>query len=50
VVITCRVVDLQGFWEYGALNVEGVFGVLFDVVEEEALDPALMQDDLLEAR
>ena len=49
-VLELRLVDFDGFWENGTLNLDLVLGVLLDVVEEEALDAALMHDDLLEAR
>jgi hypothetical protein len=49
-VITSIVVDLERFGEDCAFDVERVLGVLLDIVEEEALDTPLMQNDLLEAR
>ena len=48
-VLELRLVDFDGFWENGTLNLDLVLGVLLDVVEEEALDAALMHDYLLEA-
>jgi hypothetical protein len=36
-------------WHYGTLNPDGILGVFLDVVQEEPLNAALMEDDLLEA-
>lgn len=41
-------VDRQGCGQDTALDLDGVFGMLLDVVEEEALDAALVEDYLLE--
>ena len=49
-ILQLRFVDVDGFWKDGTLDLDLVFGVLLDVVEEEALDAALMNDYLLEAR
>ena len=43
-------VDVDGFWKDGTLDFDLVLGILLDVVEEEAFDAALMNDNLLKAR
>jgi hypothetical protein len=44
------IVDLERLWEDSALDVEGVLGVLLDVVEEKTLYAPLMKNDLIVAR
>ncbi|TKW49647.1 hypothetical protein CTA1_11398 [Colletotrichum tanaceti] len=49
VVVDLGHVDLERLGQDAALDPDLALGVLLDVLEEEALDPALVQDDLLEA-
>lgn len=48
VVLDLGLVDLKGLGKDSSLDFDGVLGVLLDVVQEEALNTALVQDDLLE--
>ena len=43
-------VNVERFRKYATLNLQRILGMLLDMVEEEALNPALMQYNLLEPR
>lgn len=47
-VVDFGLVDLEGLGQNAAFYLDGVFGVLLDVVQEETLDAALLDDHLLE--
>ena len=49
-VIDLGLVNYKGLGQNAPLHLDGVFRVFLDVVEEETLDAALVEDDLCEAR
>jgi hypothetical protein len=46
-IVTSFIVDLERLWQHGALDMEGVLGVLLDVVEKETLYAPLMKNNLV---
>ena len=49
-VVNLGLVNYKGLGQDAALHLDGAFRVFLDVVEEETLDAALVEDDLLKAR